>query len=123
MDHGRWDAWVDWFATEGVFDVRGERHEGHAALRSFALAEIAPWRFIRHLLHHPSIEMMRAGEAESRCYFELRGRSSRGIDFEALGSYEDQIIETAQGWKFRRRTARFDYSVRRGESWDAGGDA
>ena len=123
VDHGMWDEWVDCFAEDGVFVVRGMRHAGHEALRSFALAEIAPWQHVRHLLHHPSIEIERSSEATSRCYFELRGRSERGADFEALGSYEDRLQKTPQGWKLRQRTAHFDYFVRRGAAWDQRSDA
>ncbi len=124
VDRGQWDAWLDCFTEDGVFDVRGGEQKGRETLRAFILKEVGEaFRYIRHMVHTPMIEVLDEHEARARCYFELRGTTSKGGDFEALGSYEDEIVKTAEGWKFRRRKARFDYFIPRGAELGQGGDA
>ena len=122
-DHQQWDEWLDCFAEDGAFDVRGRRVSGREALRAFILEEVGEsFTYVRHLVFNPSIELEGDSRARGRCYFEVRGTNIRGTDFEALGSYEDEMVKTTGGWKFRLRRARFDYFVRRGGALGEGGD-
>ena len=122
VDRQQWDAWLQCFTDDGIFDVRGKQHKGHAPLKAYVGLELSAFALIRHLVHQPMIEVSGPTDATARCYFELRGTTVKGRDFEALGSYEDQIVKTAKGWRFKLRKARFDYFAPRGEAWTTGGD-
>lgn len=123
VDRGHWDEWLQCFTEDGGFEVRGQRIQGHAHLRAFADKEVAQaFLWVRHLLHQPTIEILGPTEARARCYLELRGATARGHDIEALGFYDDTIVKTNEGWKFKLRKGKFDYFVRRGEPWNRGGD-
>lgn len=123
VDSKRWGEWIECFASDGVFEVRGRELLGHEAILDYVRANVGEYQLIRHLVHQAAVHVLGPVEATARSYFELRGRTAQGTDVEALGSYEDQLVRTDQGWKFKRRTARFDYYVRKGESWENGGDA
>lgn len=123
VDHRQWDDWLACFTEDGVFAVRGQNLVGRAAIRAYVEGSVGRYRLLRHLTHQPSVTITGPGEATARCYFELRGITERGQDVEALGSYEDALVKTDGGWRFKRRTARFDYFVRRGQPWTGGGDA
>lgn len=122
LDHQQWDEWLRCFTEDGVFDVRGQQLAGRDAIRSYVEGSIGDYRLLRHLLHHPSVQILGPSEATARCYFELRGTTARGHNVEALGSYEDALVKTNDGWKFKLRKVRFDYFVRRGQPWESGGD-
>jgi len=123
VDHGDYDAWLECFTEDGTFVVRGERPSGKTVLRAFIQKEVGDaFSYVRHLIHNPMVEVVSTTEARGRSYFELRGTTVKGSDFEALGSYEDQIVKTGEGWRFKERKARFDYFVPRGGSLSEGGD-
>ena len=123
VDHGDYDAWLDCFTEDGTFDVRGQRPSGRAVLRAFIQKEVGDaFSYIRHMVHNASVELVSETEATGRSYFELRGTTVKGGDFEALGSYEDQIVKTKAGWRLKERKARFDYFIPRGGALGEGGD-
>ena len=118
VDRGDWDQWAECFTPDGAFVVRGESIEGREAIVDHVRGELAAFRLIRHLGHTAEIELEPGGRsARSRSYFELRAITQRGHDTEALGSYEDRLLRTDQGWQFAQRRAEFDYWTRRDQPW------
>jgi hypothetical protein len=122
VDHWQWNEWARCFTEDGVFQVRAQRLVGRGAILAYVQGTVGDYRLLRHLPHHPAVEIQGPAEAVARSYFELRGTTARGRDVEALGSYEDELVKTDDGWKFKLRKARFDYFVRRAEPWDQGSD-
>lgn len=123
VDHGDFDGWLECFTPDGAFDVRGQRLIGKDRLRTFIQKEVGDaFHYVRHLIHNPSVELKSASQATARSYFELRGTTNRGRDFEALGSYEDEIVKTSAGWRFKERKARFDYFTPKDGPLRAGAD-
>jgi len=123
VDHRQWEEWARCFTENAVFSIDEEELMGREAIRSYVEKNLSGYRLMRHLLHHPSIEMLGPSQAVVRAYFELRGITGRGREVEALGAYEDEVVKTEEGWQFKLRRVRFDYFVRRGEPWQRGGDA
>ena len=123
VDHRLWEEWVQCWVENGAFEVRGKRLVGIASIRDFVEGEIGAYQMLRHLQHAPEIQIQDATTATVRSYFELKGRTPRGTDVEALGSYEDICTYNHGRWQLQRRRATFDYFVRRGEAWTSGGDS
>jgi hypothetical protein len=118
VDRGKWDEWARCFTPDGAFVVRGRPIAGRDAIIAYVKDELARFRLIRHLCHAPEITLGEGAiSARCRSYFELRAITHRGTDTEALGSYEDLLQLTDEGWQFAERRAEFDYWTRRGEPW------
>jgi hypothetical protein len=117
VDRREWDQWQLCFAPDGVFDVRGQRHEGRAQIVDYVRDALAEFKLIRHLCHAPEIHVDSDASASCRSYFELRATTLRGTDTVALGSYLDRLAKHDGGWVFAERRADFDYWVRVGEPW------
>jgi uncharacterized protein (TIGR02246 family) len=67
VDHQQWEEWVRCFTEDAVFIVRGEQFIGREAIRSYVESNVGDYRLLRHLLHHPSIEILGPSEAVTRC--------------------------------------------------------
>ena len=121
VDHGRWSEFGVCFTEDGEFHVRGEHLQGRASIIAYVRSSIGSYRLIRHLAHQPEVRVD-GSSAAVRSYFELRGTTGWGTDFEALGVYEDTAVRQGDAWLLASRHVTFDYWVRRGEAFltDAG---
>jgi 3-phenylpropionate/cinnamic acid dioxygenase small subunit len=118
-DHGQLDEWATCFARDGVLRIRDTELRGREAIRSEMGERLRRrFRFLRHLSHQASVSLVDDSHAVARSYFELRGATAEGREIEALGSYEDQLVKTAEGWKLSSRAVEFTYFVHRGDPWE-----
>jgi len=75
--------------------------EGHDALR--ALPAQAGGRGMRHLLVNPVIDVT-GDAAHGRAYIVVLLGSGIGM----VGSYDDELVRTADGWKLAKRVFTMD---------------
>jgi uncharacterized protein (TIGR02246 family) len=95
IDGGDASGWADLFTKDGVFDVGGEPMVGRDALVEFA----ANVHGLRHVVVNPLIEL-EGDSATVRAYlFVLHGSA-----IAVTGSYLDEVVRTADGWRFAKRS-------------------
>jgi SnoaL-like domain len=118
-DHGQLDDWAACFAPGAVLRIRDTELRGRDAIRLEMGERLRRrFRFLRHLSHQASVSLADESHAVARSYFELRGATAEGREIEALGSYEDDLVKTTEGWKLSYRVVEFTYFVHRGEPWE-----
>ncbi|GBD24295.1 hypothetical protein HRbin29_01973 [bacterium HR29] len=107
IDFGDADAWAGCFTPDGVFasSARGET-VGREALRAFAEAFSRQMKG-RHWTNNLVIEGD-GSEARGSCYLALYVLGDGGPRIMATGVYRDQLVRTAEGWRFRRRDVTLD---------------
>jgi hypothetical protein len=105
------------FTEDGVYERRGERIEGRAAIEA-ALAARAPTRVTRHLVHNVSIERVDDRHARGYSVFTMYGvdgpadapggvpRAPLVVPSPLLAEFLDTYRLTPQGWRIARRTGR-----------------
>jgi SnoaL-like domain len=118
-DHGQLDEWAACFAPAAVLRIRDTELRGRDTIRLEMGERLRRrFRFLRHLSHQASVSLLDESHAVARGYFELRGATAEGREIEALGSYEDELVKTTEGWKFSCRVVDFTYFVHRGDPWE-----
>lgn len=120
VDEKKWDMWIRCFTDDAVLELEGYRVQGHDGILDCIREHVGEYRVMRHLLSHPSIEIVDRESARARSYWELKSVTSRGNDVQGMGVYIDRILKTDGVWKFQRRTVRFDFLSRRGTPWGKG---
>lgn len=124
VDAWQFDEWAkSCFTADGVFEVGGQALQGPKAIAAYVGGAIGGYRLIRHLVYHPEIAFTAEGAARVRCYFTLVGVDGAGQDIQAQGRYDDEIVLTDDGWRFRRRVAAFDFYAPRADAWAKGAGA
>lgn len=58
VNHRQYEEWRRCFTQDGVFDVRGQQLLGRQAIRSYVEGSVGDYRLLRHLLYHPSVEIL-----------------------------------------------------------------
>ena len=99
---------VETFVPEGVFvDAAGRTHKAHVRIREFVVASPGQFGAMRHITSSHLVEFTGEASARHRCYvvFVSHPGGERVLD---TGSYEDEVVLTAGGWRFVRRTVTFD---------------
>ena len=109
FDNGEFEAWLDLFTVDAVFDLgtRG-RFAGRDALRTFLkmipLTDGLP--MMRHCVMNAIVDVDE-GRARARCYvIVLRGGSAVSVN--VAGRYEDQLVKIDGSWRFKERKVYFD---------------
>jgi hypothetical protein len=107
-DRGRLTELAACFTSDGVLEFPGSRANGRdeilAALSSGE--RNAAISFVRHHITNPLIDVSQDGQAASaRSYFQVV--SNNGPDH--AGTYSDQLVRTADGWRFAHRLVRVDW--------------
>jgi hypothetical protein len=107
-DRGRMTELAACFAPDGVLEFPGSRancpDEILAALTSGE--RNAAISFVRHHITNPLIDLSQDRQAASaRSYFRVI--SNNGPDH--AGTYSDQLVNTADGWRFAHRRVRVDW--------------
>jgi SnoaL-like domain len=107
-DRGRLTDLAACFASDGVLEFPGSRANGPDGIIS-ALSSgerNAAISFVRHHITNPLIDLSQDRQAASaRSYFQVI--SNNGPDH--AGTYLDQLISTADGWRFAHRLVRVDW--------------
>ncbi len=99
LDRSDHIGWVDLFTTDGRFEVYGRSFDGHDGL--LRMAEGAPPGL--HLTSAPLIELDGEGASvqQSFLFVDQVTRDTR------IGWYDDQLVRTSMGWRFRVRRSTF----------------
>ncbi len=105
-------AIVDLFVENGAFITKGRKREHRAEGREALLklyggltsGEMTP----RPYIHNHVINLTGAGEANGRCYVEIRD-AKKNFQWAGSGFYQDEYVKTAAGWKFKSRTFQAAY--------------
>lgn len=99
FDDGEVQQWLDTFVDDGVFVSRGNEIAGHRALQEW-------FESIDHTTIHVTTNPMIEAEGDSirhRCTVVVFRRHSNEVVCESVGWYEDIIVRTTEGWKFKVR--------------------
>lgn len=107
IDFGDAEAWAECFTPDGVFASSARRETvGREALRAFAEAFSRQMKG-RHWTNNLVVEGD-GDEASGRCYLALYVLGEGGARLMTTGVYHDELVRTAQGWRFRRRDVTLD---------------
>lgn len=108
-DRGRIAELAACFAADGVLEFPGATATGPEAIVAALSAggSADPRRtFVRHHTTNPLIEV-NGDTATARSYFSVW--SNHGPDH--AGTYSDQLVRSADGWRFARRLVRIDWQA------------
>ena len=103
---------ASWMYTEdGVWDVEGQRFAGTEALKKFYVS--TPPGMTRNGVRHFSTNLVLVPTAEGArgsAYMMALERKSREtpVTITTWGKYEDRLVKTPRGWRFKERIYRAD---------------
>jgi hypothetical protein len=99
LDRSDHSGWVELFTSNGRFEAYGRSFDGHDGL--LGMAESAPPGL--HLTSAPLIEIDgdEARVEQSFLFVDQVSHDTR------IGWYDDQLVRTAEGWRFRVRRSTF----------------
>ena len=94
-------AWADCFVADGAFESPTHSLHGRDELQAFAAD--SPLGAL-HLTTNQIIEGD-GDRARMRCYLELVSAAAGAQpEIRFCGRYEDELVKTAAGWRFSKRT-------------------
>lgn len=102
------DQILSTFVEDGVWEVPAVnlRCRGHEEIGQAAMALIVPMAYMVQL-NSPALIHLDGERATTRSVIRECGKyADRDEALEVLGSYEDELVLTRDGWKFVRRTFR-----------------
>lgn len=116
VDNGLGEAWASTFTPDGKLDFQGQVVDGHDALVAFAAQDLGlyPTHFVGNTL------MVQVApdriHARSMVIVTIRSKTAtpveaHGVTIDAptetlgVGIYDDEIVRTGQGWRFKLRRA------------------
>lgn len=99
LDREDYEGWVELFTQDASFEAFGRSFDGHDGLRKMATS--APGGL--HLAGLPLIDLDgdRATIRQSFVFVDAATHELR------IGWYDDDVVRTAAGWRFRRRRTTF----------------
>ena len=99
-----WPQVMATFVGDGVWEVRGNPIKGHANIQPAMAGFLTQMDYFTQSASASVIEV--AGDrATARTTIRECGKfAGRDEALEVLGWYADQLVRTAEGWKFARRT-------------------
>lgn len=102
IDFGTAEEWVDCFTADAVFNSGYSEEVGRDALLAFfaATREMVP--DIRHFVSNLLIEGDGDG-ATGSAYLEATSGAGAGRTILTTGRYVDDLVKTANGWRFSNR--------------------
>lgn len=100
-----WDQVLGTFTDDGVWDVPGVgRFSGRAEIEPVMAAFVAQMDYFIQL-NTPAIIEVEGDRATARSVIRECGKfKGRDEALEVLGFYRDELVRTAQGWKFSQRS-------------------
>lgn len=103
LAEGTAEGWADTFTPDGIFG----KSEGRAALLATwkgAHSAERPW-VAKHWINQLTLTKTPDG-AKGMCYFMLVNTSQKPPAIQSHGIYEDDLVKTPNGWKFKKRATR-----------------
>lgn len=105
LDDRDWDGLAECFTEDAVADYGVGSFEGAPAIVGLCRQMLEPLEMSQHLLG--SFEINVDGDAaRSRCYFHAQHSRPELADGQFLivaGTYEDQLVRSADAWRIRHR--------------------
>lgn len=101
IDEGDFQGWIDTFSEDGVYENRGKKIRGHAELLEFVRART---NVTIHATTDPIITI-NGDTAEQRCTLIAFVRTDEAAQLRGVGYYIDQLVRTADGWRFSHRAS------------------
>jgi uncharacterized protein (TIGR02246 family) len=104
------EAWADTFTPDGVMEYSGGPPiSGRDAL--IEMSRKTGYGFV-HITTDPIIEVD-GDRATQSCTLIVANRSKAGdpVAIAMTGRYEDELVRTADGWRFERRKATLDVNL------------
>jgi ketosteroid isomerase-like protein len=103
-----WPQLLSTFTADGIWEVpaRGMRLQGQAAIQPAMAGFVAQMAYFVQV-NAPAVIKVDGETATARSVIRECGKfADRDEALEVLGIYEDELVRTAQGWKFARRVFR-----------------
>lgn len=99
-----WPQVMATFAEDGVWAAAGNEHQGHATIQAAMATFLTMMDYFVQTNAAPVIAVT-GDTATARVTIRECGKfAGRDEALEVLGYYQDEVILTADGWKFARRT-------------------
>lgn len=101
-----WAQVMSTFMPDGVWEIPGlnARFQEHAAIQQFMAAFVGQMAYFVQI-NSPAIIEVQGDKATARSLIRECGKyADRDEALEVLGRYHDELVRTAEGWKFARRT-------------------
>jgi ketosteroid isomerase-like protein len=89
------EAWASTFTDDAVFDAAGRVATGRDDLLRFAASIKDP---MRHIVANPVIDVQ-GDTAHVKAYITV----IKGGAIGTVGTYDDQLVRTPDGWRFSKR--------------------
>ena len=110
IDFADYDAWVDCFTPDGVFEGGAGRFVGRAELQKFT-EQFKQMRLkmpnIRHCVLNTVTEV--DGDSATSCsYLQLLTTGQEGTKLLFSGRYNDKVVKVDGRWRFKERIATRD---------------
>lgn len=99
------EAVISTYASDGVWKIasRGLIFEGQAAIRDGLTTFASQQEYVMQQ-NAPAAIKIDGDSATATSVVCERGKTTGSDAFEALGFYVDQLVRTAEGWRFKQRT-------------------
>lgn len=104
LDLGDAEGWANTFTPDGVF---GES-VGHEQLRAFADGFMGNFDGAARHWNSQLVITPTADGASGSCYLLLVDTRSQPAGITVAGIYQDEIVKTASGWRFKERVFSMD---------------
>lgn len=105
IDFGNYEAWVECFAEDGVFEGSAGRFAGRAELRQFT-EQFKTMRAnlpnVRHCVMNTVTEV-EGDTAISSSYLQLITTGKEGTKILFTGRYDDKLVKIDGKWRFKER--------------------
>ena len=107
IDAGDAEGWATTFTADGVFNT----NVGHDALVKFAeTLHTGAGSHLRHWNTNLLIQPASTG-ATGQVYLMLVDFATNPPTIARSGNYTDELVKTAQGWRFKKRATKFDVAA------------
>jgi 3-phenylpropionate/cinnamic acid dioxygenase small subunit len=108
LDSRDWDLLASVFTEDGVADygALGGVNRGPAAIVALCRGALQGLDASQHIIANEVIAID-GDEARARCYFQAQhvyAGAAGGDTYLVGGTYEDEVVRTAEGWRIRHRT-------------------
>jgi hypothetical protein len=101
-----WNQVLSTFTPECIWEIPGlkARYRDHAVIQNVMASFVGQMAYFVQI-NSPAIITVEGDKATARSGIRECGKfSDRNEALEILGRYEDELVRTAKGWKFTRRT-------------------
>jgi hypothetical protein len=103
---GDWNQVLSTFTPECIWEIPAlkARYQEHSVIQKVMASFVAQMAYFVQI-NSPAIITVEGDKATARSVIRECGKfSDRNEALEILGRYEDELIRSATGWKFTRRT-------------------